>query len=183
MNNKQLIAISSPSGGGKTTIVKEILRRHPLLKFSISATTRKKRNGELDGKDYFFKTEEEFQELISNNKLVEYEELFGNYYGTLKSEIDNSIRDNETMIFDVDVNGALNIKKIYPNNSKLIFIQPPNIATLQQRLRERNTESEGGLEKRFQRISLELEAGKIFDKIIINNKLEEAIKEVEKEIE
>ena len=87
------------------------------------------------------------------------------------------------MIFDVDVNGALNIKKMYPNNSKLIFIEPPNIATLQQRLRERKTESEQGLEKRFQRIPLELEEGKKFDKIIINNELEEAIKEVEKEIE
>ncbi len=183
MNNIQLYAISSPSGGGKTTIVKEVLRRHPILKFSISATTRSIRNGEINGKDYFFKTKDEFKKLITDNQLIEYEELFGSYYGTLKSEIENTIRDNNKMIFDVDVNGALNIKKMYPNNSKLIFIEPANIATLQQRLRERKTESEQGLEKRFQRIPFELQAGKKFDKIIINNKLEEAIKEVEKEIE
>lgn len=182
MNKKFLLAISSPSGGGKTTIVKELLRKHPSLKFSVSATTRTKRNGETNGKDYYFLSKKEFLNLIKENKLVEYEKLFGNYYGTLKSEIEKTLKQKRKMIFDVDVKGALNIKKQYPETSKLIFIKPPDIETLQNRLRQRKTESEHALKKRFKRISLELKKGKKFDVTIINDKLEKAVKEVEKEI-
>ncbi|MDA0986184.1 MAG: guanylate kinase [Bacteroidetes bacterium] len=182
MNKIQLFAISSPSGGGKTTIVKEVLRRHPELLFSVSATTRKKRKNEVEGKDYFFKSKDEFLQLIKNKELIEVEELFGNYYGTLLSEVDRALKNGSKMIFDIDVKGALSIKKKYPKNSKLIFIKPPDIETLKNRLRDRKTETEEDLKIRLQRISLELNKAKKFDKTIINDKLENAINQTEEEI-
>jgi len=141
MAQGQLIVISAPSGCGKTTIAKAILAKYPAMLFSVSATTRAIRAGEMHGKDYFFLTKQEFEERISSGDLVEWEEIYGNYYGTLKSEINRALQRGEVMLFDVDVKGALSIRKHFPEDSVLIFIEPPSFGVLKNRLESRNTEN------------------------------------------
>ncbi len=179
MNTAKLFVISAPSGGGKTSIVKAILQKHPEILFSVSATTRTQRPGEIHGKDYFFLTKEKFEELLHNKQLVEYEQLFGDYYGTLKEETDRALSSNKIMMFDVDVRGALSIKKFYGNDAVLIFIAPPDMKILEERLRNRKTESEEKIKTRIERAGMELEIGKQFDYTVVNNNLESATKEVE----
>jgi len=176
-----LYVIAAPSGAGKTTIVKEILNYNPELVFSVSATTRKKRKTEENGKDYFFFTNEEFIKKIENNELVEYEILFNDeYYGTLKSFVEDNLKNNKSVIFDIDVKGALAIKKIYPEKAKLIFIMPPDIETLKERLRKRDTESPEQIRERIKRVDLEIGKANDFDYIIVNDNLEQAVSEVQK---
>jgi len=175
---KQLIVLSAPSGGGKTTLAQFLLSAFPDLKFSISATTRKPRENEVHGKDYFFLSIEEFKELIEKNELVEYEQIFDNYYGTLKSQVEKSISNGETIVFDIDVKGALSIKNFYPEKSLLIFIAPPSVEVLKQRLISRGTESPEVLEKRLKRIEMELSLKDKFDYVIINDELEKAKQEL-----
>ena len=176
-----LYVIAAPSGAGKTTIVKEILKNNPELVFSISATTRKKRAGEEDGKDYFYFSKEHFQDKIRNNELVEYEILFnGEYYGTLKSFIEENLQKNKSMIFDVDVKGALAIKKLFREDARLIFIMPPDIETLKDRLRKRATEGPEQINERTKRVDLEIEKAKEFDYIVTNDHLEKATSEVQR---
>lgn len=175
----KLIAISSPSGGGKTTIVKEMLQKFPELKFSVSATTRAMRENEKNGKEYFFITKNNFENAIKNNELVEYEEIYGNYYGTLKSEIDKTVLLNKNMLFDVDVKGALSIKKCFPNLTTTIFISPPSISVLKDRLINRKTENLETIERRISRAEFEIELGNNFDFVVENNQLEKAIFEIE----
>lgn len=170
--NKSLIVLSSPSGGGKTTIARHLMKIYPHIKFSVSATTRALRPGEKHGTDYFFLTKEEFQNKINQNELVEYEEIFGNYYGTLKSEIIKSIENNELVIFDIDVLGALSIRNAFPKESLLIFIAPPSLQVLESRLRNRKTESEEQIQTRLNRAEMELSKKDLFDEIIINENLE-----------
>jgi guanylate kinase len=179
MNRGKLIVISAPSGCGKTTIAKAILRRYPEMLFSVSATTRSKRPGEIDGKDYFFLTKGEFQDLIKREELVEWEEIYGNYYGTLKSEVDRALARGMVMLFDVDVKGALSIKRKYANDAVLIFIKPPSLEALQKRLLDRKTEDEATVLRRLQRVPMELEKGKEFDYQVVNDDLAAAIREVE----
>jgi guanylate kinase len=179
MSRSKLIVVSAPSGGGKTSIVKEILARHPEFEFSVSGTTRMKRPNEKNGVDYFFLSKEEFERLIQKNELVEHELIYGNYYGTLKREVDRAVRNNKTMVFDVDVKGGLSIKRLYGDNAALIFIEPPSVAVLEQRLRNRKTEDEETFRKRMERVALELEMGKQFDFHVINNTLSRAIDEVD----
>ena len=137
-----LYVIAAPSGAGKTTIVRELLKKHPGIVFSVSATTRKKRDNETEGRDYFFYNKDEFRKMIENGELVEHEILFnGDYYGTLKSFVNENIENGKNVIFDIDVNGAVNIKKIYGNKAILIFIMPPDLDTLKERLKKRGTES------------------------------------------
>ncbi len=175
-----LYVIAAPSGAGKTTIVKEILRNNPGLIFSVSATTRSKRDNEIEGKDYFFFTKEEFEKKIGNNELVEYETLFnGDYYGTLKSFVNGNLENNKSIIFDIDVNGALNIKKIYGDKAKLIFIMPPDIETLKERLKKRATESNEQINERIKRVDLEIGKKNDFDYIVVNQNLEKAVSEVQ----
>jgi guanylate kinase len=174
-----LIMIAAPSGCGKTTIAKEILARHPELLFSVSATTRPQRSIEVEGKDHFFLTKETFEEYRRTGELAEWEEIYGNYYGTLKSEINRALQQGRTMLFDIDVNGALSIRNHYPNESILIFIKPPNFEILEQRLESRKTENPETLKRRLERVPMELEQGQQFDFQIVNDDLQKAINEVD----
>jgi guanylate kinase len=174
-----LIVIAAPSGSGKTTIAKAIMKRHPNMLFSVSATTRAMRSGEIHGIEYFFLSMEEFKQRIAAGDLVEYEEIYGNLYGTLKSEIDRSLQAGRVMLFDVDVKGALSIKRMYASDALLVFIAPPSLETLQQRLENRKTEDAATVARRMARVPMELEKGKEFDVRVVNDELERAINEVD----
>jgi guanylate kinase len=178
MKKGMLIVVSAPSGSGKTTIAKKILEHFPFVKFSVSATTRPKRNGEIDGKDYFFLTREEFEKKIQNGELLEWEEIYGNYYGTLRSVVEDALKNGDILLFDVDVNGAISIEKKFPDDSILIFIKPPNMETLKDRLKRRKTESEEQIQKRLERVPMELEKASYFDYIFVNDRLEDTVKSV-----
>lgn len=182
MAKGRLIVVSAPSGSGKTTIARKIMEKFPFIKFSVSATTRPKRNGEVDGKDYFFLTREEFEKKIQNGELLEWEEIYGNYYGTLKSVVEDALKNGDILLFDVDVNGAISIRRKFPDDSVLIFIKPPNIEALKERLKRRKTESDEQLKKRLERVPMELEKAKYFDYIFVNDKLEDTVKFVERAI-
>jgi guanylate kinase len=175
----RLIVISAPSGGGKTTIAGEILRRHPELVFSVSATTRPRREHEVDGVDYHFLTREKFQELIGGNQLVEYEELFGQLYGTLRREVDAGLKAGNSILFDVDVKGALSIKKLYGETAVLIFVKPPDTDSLVARLRNRRTEDPKALARRLERVPMEMEQARFFDHQVVNDVLERAVENVD----
>lgn len=175
----KIVALSSPSGGGKTTICKVLLKKHENFKLSVSATTRSPRPEEVDGIDYYFFSKNEFLQKIDNDEFLEYENVHGNLYGTLKNEINKVSEKNVVLIFDVDVKGALNIKKKYPE-AILIFIKPPTIEELEKRLKKRETESHEKISKRLERLELEFNAGKSFDHTVINDKFDDAIREVEK---
>ena len=175
MSNTKLLVISGPSGCGKTTIAKEILHLHPDFFFSISATSRPKRMVEVHGKDYFFITRKEFEEKIRRDELAEWEQIYGDYYGSLKSEINRAFAAGTSILFDVDVKGALSIKKKYPMDTVLIFVQPPSIELLTERLRNRKTETPETFAKRMERVAMELELAPEFDHTIINDVLEKAI--------
>ena len=173
-----LVVISAPSGGGKTTIARQVMIAFPSLSFSVSATTRPKREGETDGKDYFFLAKEEFRRRVEAGEFVEWEEIYGNLYGTLKCEVDRALGEGRNILFDVDVKGGLSIKKHYPG-SLLIFIRPPSLAVLEQRLRDRHTEDSSALERRLSRVPMELELGGKFDHQIVNDALSHAVAEVQ----
>ncbi len=175
----KLIILSAPSGSGKTTIIKEILKNNLPLAFSISACSRPKRENEIDGKDYYFLSKEDFENKIANQEFLEWEEVYkGSYYGTLKSEIYRIWNEGKHVLFDVDVVGGLNIKKQYPQNSLAIFIKPPSIQELESRLQNRGTETPETLNKRVEKAVKELEFATHFDRVVINEKLEEAIQNV-----
>lgn len=151
-----------------------------MLTFSVSATTRKRRADEVDGVDYFFITKEEFERRRSCGEFIECEEIYGDYYGSLKSEVARATSAGKSIVFDIDVKGALSIKRQYPQDSVLIFIKPPRIEALRQRLANRRTESEAELEKRVQRAAMEMEQVVEFDYVVTNDDLQEAINEVNK---
>jgi guanylate kinase len=176
-NRAKLFVFSAPSGSGKTTIVRSILESFPNFIFSISATTRKKRDHEIDGEDYFFISDSEFLKQIDEGKFVEWERFYGYYYGTLKSFVDSKLEEGSSLVFEVDVKGALSIKKHYPD-SVLIFIMPPSIEELKNRLIKRKTETSDDLKKRIERAELELSYKDKFDHLVVNNELEPAIEEV-----
>jgi len=178
MANKMII-FSAPSGAGKTTIVREILKDNKFnLEFSVSACSRQKREGEENGKDYYFLSAEEFKQRIKNEEFIEWEEVYKDqFYGTLKTEINRIWKNGKNVVFDVDVVGGLNIKKQYQKEALSLFIQPPSIQELENRLRNRQTETEESLNKRLSKASKELEYAKKFDKIITNDILEIAVDE------
>ncbi|GAB4447681.1 MAG: guanylate kinase [Bacteroidia bacterium] len=179
--NGKLIVFSGPSGSGKTSIVRALLERYSdFLGFSVSATTRAKRENEVDGKDYYFITKEKFLEKIKNNEFIEWEEVYdGLYYGTLKSEINRLHQLKKHVLFDIDVEGGLNIKKLYPDKTLTIFVMPPSIEDLKNRLQLRKTESEESFQKRISKAQQEIEKSKLFDVVIVNDNLETAIKKAE----
>jgi guanylate kinase len=179
LNKPKLIVISAPSGSGKTTIASEILRRHPEIRFSVSATTRPRREHETDGRDYYFLTRIQFEEKIRNGDLVEWEEIYGCYYGTLKSVVDAALREGTTMLFDLDVKGALSIKQRYAGEALLLFIKPPSIDILTERLKGRKTESADVIKRRLERVPMEMEKAKEFDFTVINDDLTNAVREVD----
>jgi guanylate kinase len=177
MNNKKLLVLSSPSGGGKSTIAKELLAKFENLKFSVSATTRAKRDGEINGVQYHFLKKDEFEEKIKSGEFVEYEQIFGNYYGTLKSETDKLLSLGFFVMFDIDVKGAMSIKNHYKDDALLIFISPPDFNTLETRLRKRSTETDEQINIRLSRAELEMSFSDKFDFVVINDSLENAISE------
>jgi len=179
LENKQgsIIVISAPSGTGKTTIVRRILGDFPQVVFSVSATTRKKREHEVEGVDYFYISEEEFKKKIQNNEFVEWELFYDYYYGTFRSFIDSRINNGKAVILEVDVHGALEIKRIYPD-AILIYIAPPSLEELLIRLKKRQTENEEDLRKRIERAKMELSHKDKFDYFIVNNDLNTAYYEI-----
>lgn len=179
----KLIIFSAPSGAGKTTIVRHLLDKDLNLEFSISATSRGIRHTETDGKDYYFLTPEEFRSKIEKNEFLEWEEVYaGTYYGTLKSEVERIRNNGKNVIFDVDVVGGCNIKKYYGDEALAVFVQPPSVEELRNRLISRSTDSLEVIEKRVAKAEYELTFASQFDLIIINEHLEIAFKEAEKYI-
>ncbi len=176
----KLFVISAPSGCGKTTIAREILRIHPEIDFSVSVTTRPRRSTEIHGKDYFFTTKEEFESNITEDKLVEWQKIYDHYYGTLKEEVKKSLDAGSSIIFDIDVLGALSIKKYFPKETILIFIDVPNQDVLIQRLKDRKTENEETMKKRIARVEMEFAKKNNFDYVILNDNLQKAVEEVHK---
>jgi len=176
----KLIVITAPSGAGKTTIVRHLVKTFDFLGFSISATTREKRKHEQHGKDYYFMSVDEFKKMRRRRKFLEWEEVYENqFYGTLKSEVERIWEEEKHIVFDVDVKGAKDIKKSYPKETLAIFIKPPSIEELWNRLRNRKTEDEASLKKRFARSKRELKYEKKFDKVLVNDDLATALKEAE----
>lgn len=174
-----LFVISAPSGAGKTTIIRELFKVLPELNFSVSATTRKKREYEIEGKDYHFLSVEEFNRRKDNHEFIETEEVHGNLYGTLKREVEPFLNGTSHLVFDVDVKGALSIKSFFPG-AVLIFIDVP-VDELIKRLKGRKTESDEEIKKRTSRIMMEIEEKPKFDHIVDNSKgLDEAVNEVKR---
>jgi guanylate kinase len=181
MPGKALI-FSAPSGSGKTTIVKHLLQNNPDLGFSISASTRDRRGRtEKDGKDYYFLSPEEFKKKIDNNEFIEWEEVYaGNFYGTLKTEIDRIWREGHDVIFDVDVKGGINLKKYFGDKALAIFVKVPSIEILKERLQERGTETEESLSRRLFKAKFEMSFADKFDVVLVNEDLNTSLKEAQK---
>jgi len=176
----KLVIFSAPSGAGKTTIVRHLLSKRPDLEFSISATTRKPRGDERHGLDYYFITKEEFLHRIAKKQFVEFEEVYsGTFYGTLRSEIQRIWDKGKTVIFDIDVEGGLHLKRKYEEHALAIFVQPPSLLVLIERLTGRGTDSPEKLEERFAKAKKELNYAPQFDIILNNYDLETACKEAE----
>lgn len=166
---KKIIVITAPSGAGKSTIVKKLVQQRADLEFSISCTTRTPREAEVEGKDYYFITVPEFQQRIQKGDFVEHEEVYpGQFYGSLKSEVDRIWSKRKIVLYDMDVKGAESIKKIYGNDALVIFIAPPDKETLIRRLTNRNTESKDSLKKRIKKAELEIAYQTKADKVVIN---------------
>ena len=176
--NKKVIIFSAPSGSGKTTIIKRLLTYFPEFEFSISATSRQARAGEVEGQDYYFLTKESFDEKVKKDLVLEWEEVYaGTCYGTLKSEIERIWANGKIVVFDVDVLGGMRLKQYFGSKALSIFVMPPSIEVLEQRLRIRNTETEEAIQKRLSRSSLELQPSPKFDITVVNNILEQAVDE------
>ena len=176
MEQHKVVIITAPSGAGKTTIVKHLLQQYSdVLSFSISAATRSARHTEQHGVDYYFMTEQTFTQKINNNEFVEWEMVYeGKYYGTLKAELERIWAMGKTPVLDIDVKGAIHVQQQYKNNSLSIFIQPPSVDALTQRLQSRGTETEASLKARVDKASYELTFKNHFDTIIVNDILENA---------
>jgi len=175
----KLIILSAPSGCGKSTIINILRERGMKFNYSISATSRKPRGKEIDRVDYYFLTPEEFRAKIANGEFVEYEEVYTDqFYGTLKSEVDRKLEEGDVM-FDIDVKGALSIKKIYGNKAILIFIMPPSVDELSKRLHGRGTETEELIQKRLAKAEYEISFASQFDHIVVNDDLGKAVEEIE----
>jgi guanylate kinase len=180
----KIILITAPSGAGKTSIVKYLMKQFPSLAFSVSATTRPPRNNEKDGVDYYFMSEEDFQEKIHNKEFLEWEMVYeGKYYGTLKSEMSRIWKEKKVPVLDIDVQGAIHVQQQYPVNTMALFIQPPSIEELKNRLESRGTETEESLQARLNKSSFEMTFKKHFENIVINKDFDTACKEAEKIID
>lgn len=177
----KLIIISAPSGCGKSTIIGDIMDRGELnLEFSVSATNRKPREGEIDGVNYHFLSDQEFKDLIAENAFVEYEQVYpGRFYGTLRSEIQNRVAQGHNVILDIDVKGGVNVKKQFGDNAMSIFIAPPSIDELRKRLKGRGSDSDEEIEQRVGRAEYELGFQTDYDHVVVNDNLLEAIAKVE----
>jgi len=178
----KLIVISGSSGVGKGTVIKSFLQKHPEVGLSVSYTTREKREGEVEGRDYFYISQQDFLTGIKNNEFLEWAEFSGNYYGTKREFVQKCLSKNKDLILEIDTQGALQVKEKMPE-AVLIFILPPSYNHLEDRLRNRNTESEEAISKRLDFVKLELENSNKFDYKIVNDKIENAVMELEKIID
>ena len=177
---KNIIVISAPSGAGKTTLCSELQRRKPHIKFSVSCTTRPKRVHEVDGVNYHFLSEQEFTVKMKNNEFIEFENVHGYFYGTLRKTLEDALTQQEMILFDVDVNGAMAIKSNYSDNTCTIFILPPSLDDLKKRLIQRGSETEERINKRLERTAQEMEYKDKFDACIINDDLAIAAEDLNK---
>ena len=179
----KLIILSAPSGSGKTTIVRHLLAQFPSLAFSVSATSRKPRKNEKDGVDYYFLTIDDFRKKIEEGAFLEWEEVYtGQYYGTLRSEVERLRKSGRHVVFDIDVVGGSRLKQEFSSESLAIFVQPPSLVIMEKRLRERGTDSEEQLQKRLGKAREELSYAGQFDHVLINDRLENTLLEAEKMI-
>lgn len=184
LSQGKILIITAPSGAGKTSIVKELLKTYPQLVFSVSAATRAPRANEKDGVDYYFISVEDFKNKIAADEFAEWQMVYeGKYYGTLKSELQRIWKEGKLPVLDIDVKGAENVKKIYPNNSLGIFIQPPSIDVLLQRLKGRGTESAETLKARIDKAEYELSFNDKFDKVVLNDALTSACDDAKRILE
>jgi guanylate kinase len=180
----KMLIFTAPSGAGKTTIVRHLLKNFDELAFSVSATNRPMREGETDGKSYHFLSTEEFMQRVENDEFIEYEEVYpGRFYGTLHSEVDRIWAMDRAIVFDIEVKGATNLKQFYPEESLAVFVNPPNSDVLFQRLRDRSTETEDELRVRIDRAAEELTYVDTFDRVLINDDLQVALAEAEDIVE
>lgn len=175
MEKGKIIIFSAPSGSGKTTLVKWLLKQNLNLHFSVSATSRLPRSTEVDGRDYYFLTPEAFRQKIAGNEFLEWEEVYADkFYGTLKSEVDRILSEGKNVLFDVDVKGGISIKKHFGAQALSVFVQPPSIEVLRQRLERRGTDSATIIQERVDKAAYELTFAPAFDVVLINDILEEA---------
>ncbi len=183
MSQGKLIIFSAPSGSGKTTIVRRMLSEIPELAFSVSACTRGPREGELHGRDYYFLTVDQFIRAIENDEFVEWEMVYeGKYYGTLRSEVDRIWNMQKHVVFDVDVEGGVNLKAKFGDKALAVFVMPPSLEVLEQRLRARGSETEEMLAERVEKARAEMDYAPQFDRIILNDDLERAVSECKEAI-
>mgnify|MGYP004449392211 CR=1 FL=1 len=181
MKQGKVIIFCAPSGSGKSTIVQHLIELYPQLEFSISATSRAPRGTEVDGKEYYFITEKEFRSKVAAGEFVEYQEVYsGSLYGTLKSEVERIWSHGSVVIFDIDVCGGVNLKKIFGENALSVFVQAPSIEVLRKRLEGRGTDTPEAIEKRLAKAEFEMSFAPKFDYILINDDLEKAFAEAEK---
>lgn len=181
MKQGKVIIFSAPSGSGKSTIINWLMQEHEELnlRFSISCTSRKPRGTEQNGVEYFFVTPEEFRQRIANDEFLEYEEVYADrFYGTLKAQVEKQLAAGENVVLDVDVKGGCNIKKIYGDKALSVFIQPPSVEALRQRLNGRGTDAPEVIEDRIRRAEFELSFAPKFDLVVVNDNLETAKQEV-----
>ena len=176
-NGQHLIVLSGPAGSGKDTVVQHLIEEHPEIEVSVSLTSRDKRPGEREGINYYYVSTEEFKRRIEAGDVLEYTNYCGNYYGTPKSEVDRRIEKGINVVLIIEVEGAANIKRIYPD-AKLVFVRPPSFEELERRLRGRKTESEEKIKERLQRALEEMEYACDYDFVIINDKVEECAQEL-----
>lgn len=176
-SGKHLIVLSGPSGSGKDTLVQHLIERHPEIKVSISATTRAIRPGEKEGVNYYYMTVPEFEQKLADGEILEHTCYCGNYYGTPKSEVDARIMTGINVVLVIEVEGATNIRRLYPE-AKLIFVQPPSFDELEHRLRCRGTESEEAIQKRMARAREELSFAKDYNYQLVNDSLDECVEEL-----
>ena len=181
----KLIIFSAPSGSGKSTIINKLMSEYGLRgRFSISATSRKPRGSERDGVEYYFLSEEDFRKRIGEGDFLEYEEVYpGCFYGTLRSEVDRTLAQGENVILDIDVQGGLNVKKIYGDRALTLFIQPPSIERLRERLERRGTDAPEVIERRLAKAETELSFASKYDAIVVNDDLEEACQSAARVVE
>ncbi len=177
---KNVLIVSAPSGGGKSTIVGHLLKTFNCFDFSVSATSRAPRGAEVHGKEYFFLSEAEFKSMVSAGEFVEHEEVYpGLFYGTLKSEVERIWGNGKIILFDIDVMGGMNLKKLYGDKALSLFIAPPSLEILRERLAKRGTDTPEAIEKRVAKAEKEMLYSGNFDKILINDDLQTALNEVE----
>jgi guanylate kinase len=178
LSRKGIVVISAPSGSGKTTIYREILKRNPQLRFSVSYTTRRRRESETDGRDYFFVDRGTFERMAREGRFVEWASVHGELYGTERKQLDDCLADGKTLLLDVDVQGAMNVMREFPE-AITIFIEPPNLEELERRLRRRGTESDESIRRRLEGAKRELAYRNNFQYIVVNDQLNESIQKLE----